>query len=113
MGLLIKHATANIIKFNKLNDYAAYYRADEPPYTVGKLVKLKDADEAIDFKTRQLQYYIGQVTGYKIFFVHAGFHEVPKLIVSDAQVKHDIDNICKWYKEIVIPGNNSLKIYKL
>jgi len=113
MGLLIKHQLKKFVQFHKENNHAGFVRLDEAPYTIGKLVKIMDEWDSIDFKARKLQYYIGQVQGYKIFFVHAGFHEVPTEIISDERIKEDIDDMCKWYKETIISQYQSLKKYKL
>ena len=114
MGLLIKRPIKRFLQFHKDGDPAGYVRLDEPPFIIGKLVKIQDENEAVDFKSRQLQYYIGQVPGYKIFFVHAGFYEVPDRIISDEEIKTHIDDMCMWYKETIVPEYKSIqRKYKL
>lgn len=97
----------------KSDSNAIFYRLAERPYTIAKVVFLDSNDKAIDFKARKLQYYIGQVPGFNIFFVHAGFHASPDHIVTDKEIKTHIDEMCKWYLHDKLIGNKRYtKLYK-
>ena len=110
MGILIKKSI-DPIQVKNVNEY--YHMVNEPPFVKAKLVKLS-ADKAEDFKARQLQYYIGQVPGFNIFFIHAGFNEVPDHIISDREIKSSIDELCRWYlTEKALKNESSIRNYKI
>ncbi len=102
-----------IIQFKKEGDRAGYYYINEPPYTIGKLVKIKDVNAAIDFTARAktLNYYIGHVPGYRIFFVHAGFFKKTSGLIK--KVPEQIHAICDWYLKEKTPNNKTLKQFKI
>lgn len=110
MGILIKKSIDNV-QVKNVNDY--YHMVNKPPFVKAKLVKLS-ADKVEDFKARQLQYYIGQVPGFNIFFIHAGFNEVPDHIISDREIKSSIDELCRWYlTEKAMKNESSIRNYKI
>lgn len=104
------------IEIYKPNSSGHFYALNKQPYTTGKLVKLLNEEDAIDLKakSRTVNYYIAQVPGFKIFFIHAGFEQPPDHIVQDAEIKAHIDEMCSWYLHHKIPGNKrTIKKFKI
>ena len=95
-------------QFKKGSSKAGFYASNSEPFIVGKLVKIKDAEASIDFKAKQVDYYIAQVEGLQVFFVHAGFVKKCKQIPTDKTIKKAIDHLCSWYLQHVAKGNKSL-----
>lgn len=103
----------DVKQFKKENDISPYFMADEPPYTVTKVVKLKDDAQALDFKTKQVSYIIKQIPGFRIFLVHAGFWEKPSCHVEDAIIEKQIANIIAWYTEKKLSNKRERNYYEI
>lgn len=95
-------------QFKKPNSKAGYYASNSFPYVIGKIIKIKDPEAAIDFKAKQVNYYIAQVHGLNVFFVHAGFYKKTETSPTYKQVKESIDNLCAYYLKFIAKGNKSL-----
>jgi hypothetical protein len=74
-----------------------YLRQREPPYIIGKVIKLRKQDEADNYAAKQVNYTIGRVEGYNIFITHAGFFEKPETLVPDSEIVQAIEDMAQWY----------------
>lgn len=89
-----------VIQFKKTDsDLSLFLRVNEPPYTIAKVLKIKDEMIAADFKAKQVNYVIKQVPGFRIFLIHAGFVEKPNCHVSDDIIESQIKEMVNWYAE--------------
>ncbi len=83
-------------------------RLDVYPYTVGRVIKIREKQDAIDYLTLPHEHYVAKVKGYTIFISCVGFAQKPVNIISEEEKKRDIDDMCQWFLENKIRGR---KIY--
>lgn len=103
-----------VIQFKKTDsDLAMFLRVNEPPYTIAKVLKIKDEMIAADFKTKQVNYVIKQVPGFRIFLIHAGFLNKPDHHVSDDIIESQIEEMTKWYIENKTSNKRERNLYKI
>lgn len=98
----------DFFQFKKGSSQAGYYASKSEPFIIGKLVKIRDGEAAADFKVKQVDYYIAQVEGLQVFFVHAGFYKKSETCPTTIKIKESIDHLCAWYLQHVAKGNKSL-----
>lgn len=91
-----------IIPYEKELSAGKHFALTTAPFLIAKLVTFTEQWKAEDFKAQQLQYIFRQVQGYNIFFLQAGFSEVPKKIITDREIEKALDEICNCYFETEI-----------
>jgi hypothetical protein len=95
-------------QFKKGCSQSGFYASTDYPFIIGKLVKIKDAEAAADFKVKPVDYIIAQVEGLQVFFVHAGFYKKSDEKPNEETVKKSMQHLCAWYLQHVAKGNKSL-----
>ena len=98
----------DFFQIKKAGTQSGFYGANEYPFIIGKLVKIKDAEASADFKVKQVDYTIAQVEGVQVFFVFAGFYKKVKPMPSDETIKKSMAHLCSWYLQHIAKGNKSL-----
>lgn len=104
------------IEVYKPHSSGHFYALNKQPYTIGKLVKLLKQEDAIDLKAKSqlVDYYIAQVPGFNIFFIHAGFEHPPDHFVKDAEIQAHIDELCSWFlHHHVLVNYKTIKKFKI
>lgn len=103
-----------VIQFKKTDsDLSMFLRVDAPPYTVAKVLKIKNEIAAEDFKAKQVTYVIKQVPGFRIFLIHAGFLNKPDHHVSDDIIESQIKEMTKWYAENKTSNKRERNLYEI
>lgn len=103
-----------VIQFKKTDsDISLFLRVNEPPYTIAKVLKIKDEMIAADFKAKQVSYVIKQIPGFRIFLIHAGFLNKPNSHVSDDIIESQIEEMATWYAENKTSNKRERNLYKI
>lgn len=89
-----------ILQIKKDSNNSLYLTINEYPYTICKVVKFMNINNTIDdFKTKQVNYIIKQVPGFRIFLIQSGFSKTPQSYINDEIIEDQINKMASWYLE--------------
>lgn len=91
---------------------ATYILQTEFPYTLGKVQKHLNQDQARDFDVKLVTYPFAKINGYNIFVIHAGY-----LTISGGNESYGVQNetvidMASYYETVVMENNIIRKRYK-
>lgn len=100
--------------FFKKNDHSAgYIRALQPPYLIGKVIKIRNQYKALDFALKPVQFCKEKVFDFNIFIIQNGFDKKPKNHVSDEIITACLKRMAVFYYQEKILHNKIVnKTYK-
>ena len=91
-----------------------FIRMNKAPYLIGKVVKIKDPEQAFDYFVKPATYNKAQVIGFNIFIVKSGFTFRPNKLVEESTINTLLEEMCDWYLQNHIWGKRKIiKDYKI
>lgn len=80
------------------SDLSTFLSINEYPYTVCKVVFFNKKNNTMeDFKAKPVNYIKKQVSGFRIFLIHAGFVSKPADHIPDEIIEKQVDLMVQWY----------------
>lgn len=90
-----------------------FIRIDEYPFTVAKIMRFKNQEQADDFKALPVEYVKLQVPGFRIFLIHAGFVDKPTEHICDDVIGNQIEQMVNWYAKNKVSNKRERNYYQI
>lgn len=102
------------IHFQKAGEnHAGYVRQAAAPFIIGKVIKLRQQEQADNYAAKQVNYNFAQIHGFNIFITHAGFFEKPQRMIPEFEIIKALAAMCDWYYASKIEGKKIIiKTYR-
>ncbi len=98
------------IFFKKENDASVcFIKSLEPPFLIGKVIKLRCQYAAMDYAVAPVQYCKEKIKDLNIFVIQSGFAKKPSMQIKDEQITACLKQMCNFYFKEVIESNKIMR----